>query len=132
MNNNPYMSVVDVWPVWHGQRACVGIPPEVFFPAPNDRAGVREAKAICGDCPVRNQCLDEALDNRITTVCGVAYPNKNAPASSTAATSTNPPAHHKNGNPAPVSTAAPTHPNHNAPAASHAQTATNSKPTATT
>jgi protein gp37 len=49
MNNNPYMSVVDVWPVWHGQRACVGIPPEVFFPAPNDRAGVREAKDIFVD-----------------------------------------------------------------------------------
>ncbi len=37
--------------------------PEVFFPT--DGLGVQRAAAVCGRCPVREACLDYALDNHI-------------------------------------------------------------------
>lgn len=49
--------------------ACAGADPELFFVPTNDydapaaRAQVREAKAYCRDCPVRDACLQWALDS---------------------------------------------------------------------
>jgi len=42
---------------------CAEKPPSVFFPS--DGVGVEVAKRVCADCPVRNQCLEYALENRI-------------------------------------------------------------------
>ncbi|MBM3663259.1 MAG: WhiB family transcriptional regulator [Actinobacteria bacterium] len=42
---------------------CAEKPPSVFFPS--DGVGVEVAKRVCADCPVKNQCLEYALDNRI-------------------------------------------------------------------
>lgn len=57
---------------WREFAACLGVDPEVFFPAAEsgpvfDRE-VAEAKAVCAVCPVRDECLAEAL---VTPVEGV-------------------------------------------------------------
>jgi WhiB family redox-sensing transcriptional regulator len=42
---------------------CRNYPPAVFFPS--DGVGVDRARKICVDCPVIEQCLEYALDERI-------------------------------------------------------------------
>lgn len=50
---------------WRGRAACRDVDPEVFFPVA--QAGsvheqqVAAAKAVCAGCPVRSECLEEAL-----------------------------------------------------------------------
>jgi hypothetical protein len=51
---------------WRHQAACrIGVDPELFFPVATSGtaydAQVAKAKAICGRCPVRTSCLEEAL-----------------------------------------------------------------------
>ncbi len=48
---------------WMAEGNCRNHPPAVFFPS--DGVGVDHARRICGTCPVLDQCLDYALDNRI-------------------------------------------------------------------
>jgi WhiB family redox-sensing transcriptional regulator len=48
---------------WRTDAACHGIDPDVFFPERGDAEGIRAAKAICANCPVRTDCLDYALEN---------------------------------------------------------------------
>jgi WhiB family redox-sensing transcriptional regulator len=45
-------------------RACAPprADPELFFPAAHDTMRVRAARAVCGRCVVRQDCLDYALD----------------------------------------------------------------------
>jgi WhiB family transcriptional regulator, redox-sensing transcriptional regulator len=46
------------------QAACQTADPELFFPlagAGAGRAKLARAKAVCAACPVREQCLDYAL-----------------------------------------------------------------------
>ena len=45
------------------QGNCNNHPPSVFFPS--DGVGVEAAKKICASCPVKESCLDHALDMRI-------------------------------------------------------------------
>jgi WhiB family redox-sensing transcriptional regulator len=47
---------------WRQHAACRGLEPEVFYPTSEEQT--EEAKAICRGCPVREPCLDYALDNR--------------------------------------------------------------------
>jgi len=50
--------IVDA-PEWAEHALCAQTDPEIFFP---DKGGsTREAKAVCGRCDVRPQCLDYAL-----------------------------------------------------------------------
>lgn len=35
---------------------------DLFFPLPGEKAKSRQAKQICAACPVRNECLDDALN----------------------------------------------------------------------
>src|SRR3954453_22596779 len=42
--------------------ACRGVETDVFFPVSDAHAD--EAKAICATCPVREQCLEFALEAR--------------------------------------------------------------------
>lgn len=44
---------------WRVDALCAQTDPEVFFPERGD-SGAR-AKRICGECPVRLQCLDNAM-----------------------------------------------------------------------
>lgn len=51
---------------WRDRAACRGSDAELFFPAaeegsPAYLAQVAVAKAVCASCPVRAECLDEAL-----------------------------------------------------------------------
>lgn len=48
---------------WMGNGACREHGPSRFFP--HDGAGVETAKLVCKQCPVRTECLDHALLNRI-------------------------------------------------------------------
>lgn len=49
-------------PTWRKRAACRGLDPEVFYPPSDEEA--EEAKAICGECPVRQLCLEHALAHR--------------------------------------------------------------------
>lgn len=48
---------------WMLRAACLGVPPHIFFPAKGESTAA--AKAACGGCPVRSDCLDYALRQRI-------------------------------------------------------------------
>ncbi len=46
--------------VWMLEARCLDADPEAFFP---EKGGsTREAKRICGICPVQQECLDYALE----------------------------------------------------------------------
>ncbi|MEU6293027.1 WhiB family redox-sensing transcriptional regulator [Streptomyces sp. KhCrAH-43] len=47
---------------WHEDAACRGADPDELFA---DSTRQNRAKAICTGCPVRTECLVEALDNRV-------------------------------------------------------------------
>lgn len=58
--------VLDAEGGWRARAACKDADPELFFPPPSDaEKAARRAKAICAGCPVRPECLAEALGNRI-------------------------------------------------------------------
>lgn len=48
---------------WMDAGNCAEAPPGLFFPS--DGVGVEVAKKVCVGCPVREQCLEYALVNRI-------------------------------------------------------------------
>lgn len=57
---------------WRDRAACAGVDPQVFFGSGKPTA----AKAICAVCPVRGECLADALDwerrlDRADLICGV-------------------------------------------------------------
>lgn len=47
---------------WQEHAACRGIDAEVFFPVSDEDAG--PARALCGACEVREECLLFSLQNR--------------------------------------------------------------------
>lgn len=47
---------------WRDGAACRGIEASIFYPASDDEAD--PAKAICGACGVREECLEHALGSR--------------------------------------------------------------------
>lgn len=44
---------------WRDEAACADSDPDLFFPTPGGSA--TEAKAICAGCPVRDECLADAI-----------------------------------------------------------------------
>lgn len=46
---------------WADFANCLGVDPDLFFPARGDRT--EEAKAVCQGCSVRAECLEYALAN---------------------------------------------------------------------
>jgi WhiB family redox-sensing transcriptional regulator len=46
---------------WQERANCLGVDPDLFFPERG--ASTREAKAVCGGCEVKADCLEYALDN---------------------------------------------------------------------
>jgi WhiB family transcriptional regulator, redox-sensing transcriptional regulator len=54
-------------PAFFSRAACIGIDPDMFFPERG--ASLREAKAVCAGCVVRQECLEYALAN--AEKCGV-------------------------------------------------------------
>ena len=46
---------------WQAEALCAQTDPEAFFP---EKGGsTRDAKRVCGVCPVREECLQYAMDN---------------------------------------------------------------------
>lgn len=58
-----YGVYLDPRPDWWDSAACLGANPDLFF-AHDGGHEARTAKAICAACPVRAECLDDAIDNR--------------------------------------------------------------------
>ncbi|MFE9758152.1 WhiB family transcriptional regulator [Streptomyces microflavus] len=57
-------------PNWRSYSACRDVDPELFFPHREDgpwAEQVADAKSVCSWCPVRQQCLDWALETRQDT-----------------------------------------------------------------
>lgn len=53
---------------WRHYAACAGEDPELFFPVGKTGPAMyqaEEAKAICRKCPVREDCLEWSLENRV-------------------------------------------------------------------
>jgi len=48
---------------WMVRGRCRAAEPATFFPS--DGIGVEIAQRVCADCPVRAECLEYALENRI-------------------------------------------------------------------
>ena len=48
---------------WMTEGSCRHYPPAAFFPS--DGVGVDAARKICAECPVRAECLEYALVQRI-------------------------------------------------------------------
>jgi WhiB family redox-sensing transcriptional regulator len=48
---------------WMEQGLCRDRAPATFFPS--DGVGVDVARKICATCPVKDDCLEYALENRI-------------------------------------------------------------------
>ena len=59
---------------WRHRAACRSVDPEVFFPVPVEglayRTRVAVAKAVCGGCPVRAECLTWALAHQPDGIAG--------------------------------------------------------------
>jgi len=47
---------------WRRQSACRDTDPNLFFPNTDAEAGA--AKAVCAECPVRQECLEYAVATR--------------------------------------------------------------------
>lgn len=45
---------------WSADALCSQVDPDLFFPERG--ASLKDAKAICAKCPVRDTCLSEALE----------------------------------------------------------------------
>lgn len=59
-NAGALMSLVNAAP-WTRDALCAQTDPEAFYP---EKGGsTREAKQVCLECPVRFECLEEALDH---------------------------------------------------------------------
>jgi WhiB family transcriptional regulator, redox-sensing transcriptional regulator len=57
-------------PAWMKRGACRGLEPSAFVASRGNSVGkVRDAKAICGQCPVRAECSAYALAD--SDICGV-------------------------------------------------------------
>lgn len=51
--------VLGAVPDWRDLAACAGEDPDLFYPEPG--GSVKPAKQICAGCPVRAECLEDAL-----------------------------------------------------------------------
>lgn len=60
----PYPGIVTEQP-WRKDAACKGKDTNLWFPARGDYLTAREAKAICATCPVRQECLDDGLREKV-------------------------------------------------------------------
>jgi WhiB family transcriptional regulator, redox-sensing transcriptional regulator len=51
--------IEELW--WHGEAACRDVDPEIFYP---ERGGsAQPAREVCAGCPVRQECLEYALND---------------------------------------------------------------------
>lgn len=55
------MSAADDPHEWMAHGECNGADPALFFPERGDDVTVKQAKAVCATCPVRQECLEYAI-----------------------------------------------------------------------
>lgn len=61
---------------WRLQSACRNVDPDLFFPPDDEREGLnrtrreQRAKAVCWECPVSGNCLNQALERSEQGVWG--------------------------------------------------------------
>ncbi|MFZ0493506.1 MAG: WhiB family transcriptional regulator [Acidimicrobiia bacterium] len=60
---SPMDPVFDVAGNWRHEAACIGMDPNIFFPA--EGVPDRRARATCAGCVVRDECLAYALTMRM-------------------------------------------------------------------
>lgn len=48
---------------WRARAACTGLPVSMFFAEQGEIALAKRAQAICKQCPVRIECLEDALSD---------------------------------------------------------------------
>jgi WhiB family transcriptional regulator, redox-sensing transcriptional regulator len=53
---------------WRERAACRGLDPDLFYPERG--ADPKPAQRICADCPVREECLDYAMERREIGIWG--------------------------------------------------------------
>lgn len=46
---------------WWREAKCRGMDTGIFYPEAHDMKAFNDAVAICQDCPVRDECLDDAI-----------------------------------------------------------------------
>jgi WhiB family transcriptional regulator, redox-sensing transcriptional regulator len=56
------MNPPTVAPGWADIAACKGLDPTIFYPATDEEA--EAAKAVCQGCPVKDTCLEHAIERR--------------------------------------------------------------------
>ncbi|MFI6325098.1 WhiB family transcriptional regulator [Nonomuraea sp. NPDC050556] len=49
---------------WQDSARCAEVDPELFFPELGDHQDALDAKRVCASCPVRFECLTQALQRR--------------------------------------------------------------------
>lgn len=47
---------------WRLKAACRGLDADLFFPERGESGGFQDALAVCESCPVREECLEYALE----------------------------------------------------------------------
>jgi WhiB family redox-sensing transcriptional regulator len=57
-----YGGLLRAMPKWYADAACLRVDPDLFFPEKGETD--EEAKAVCGGCDVRAECLAYALERR--------------------------------------------------------------------
>lgn len=66
----PNRRLIDDRPEWMADAACKGLDPDLFVPpvakGPGGDNRYDEARAVCGRCTVRSECLEYAIVNRET------------------------------------------------------------------
>ena len=56
-------ALVDAQPAWRREALCRDMGTAIFFPARGQSS--KPALAVCGPCPVRAECLAEAIDEEL-------------------------------------------------------------------
>lgn len=49
-------------PDWFDDAACRGMDIKLFFPERHQPLAIKEARAVCAECPVQTECQEYSLD----------------------------------------------------------------------
>lgn len=53
------MFTIPLYPAWYKEALCRGVNADLFYPERGEPTG--PAKAVCAQCPVKDECLETAL-----------------------------------------------------------------------
>ncbi len=61
-------AIVPLFPEWYDEAACTGVETDAFFPEVGGTKAI--TREFCDECPVREECLQYALDNHMHGIWG--------------------------------------------------------------